>query len=100
MSVCRSRIAGSIDFRQCTGLHRTVLWQMWWLSMNIPGGGIPETYEYRVKISSMLMHMEGLQNGTDSINPDDSLIPACQSLLLFGVNASTASIDERGVLYV
>jgi len=141
MPVCRSRIAGSIDFRQCTGLHRTVLWQMWWLSMNISGGGIPETYEYRVKISPMLMHMEGLQNGTDSINPDellrmptmmgkptgkfmavpmqmdmlnistgysfseklfsdDSLIPACQSSLLFGVNASTASIDEPGVLYV
>ncbi len=113
------------------------------MPMNIPGGGIPETYEYRVKISPMLMHMEGFQNGMDSINPDglpgmptmmrklagkfmvvptqmdmnilnistgysfseklfsdDSLIPECQSLLLFGVNVSTDSIDERGVLYV
>ncbi len=161
------------------------------MPMNISGGGIPETYEYRVRISPILMHMEGLRNGMDSINPDglpgmptmmgkltgkfmtvptqmdmnmlnistgysfseklfggvmlmykqssmgmkfnnmmqmttgrqgfemksegladtmlmskfllfsdDSLIPARQSLLLFGVNVSTDSIDERGVLYV
>ncbi len=43
------------------------------MPMNIPGGGIPETYEYRVKISPALMHMEGLRNGTDSVNPDDLL---------------------------
>lgn len=43
------------------------------MPMNIPGGGIPETYEYRIKISPMLMHMKGLRNGTNSINPDDLL---------------------------
>jgi len=43
------------------------------MPMNIPGGGIPETYEYRIKISPMLMHMEGLRNGTNSINPNDLL---------------------------
>ncbi len=43
------------------------------MPMNILGGGIPETYEYRVKISPMLMHMEGLRDGTNSINPDDLL---------------------------
>ena len=43
------------------------------MPMNIPGGGIPETYEYRVKISPMFMHMEGLRDGTAGINPDDLL---------------------------
>ncbi len=43
------------------------------MPMNIPGGGIPETYEYRLKINTTLMHMEGLRDGTDSINPDDLL---------------------------
>ncbi len=43
------------------------------MPMNIPGGGIPETYEYRVKISPMLMHMDGLRDGTAGINPDDLL---------------------------
>lgn len=43
------------------------------MPMNIPGGGIPETYEYRVKVSTMFMRMEGLREGTESINPDDLL---------------------------
>jgi len=43
------------------------------MPMNIPGGGIPETHEYRVKVSPMLMHMEGLRDGTDSVDPDDLL---------------------------
>lgn len=43
------------------------------MPMNILGGGIPETYEFRFKISPMLMHMDGLRDGTSSVNPQDIL---------------------------
>jgi len=43
------------------------------MPMNIPGGGVPETYEYRFKISPMFMHMEGLRDGTDSVDVDSIL---------------------------
>ena len=43
------------------------------MPMNIPGGGIPETYELRLKLSPMFMHMSGLQSGTQSISPDSLL---------------------------
>ncbi len=43
------------------------------MPMNIPGGGVPETYEFRVKLSPMRMHMEGLRDGTDSIDTDSLL---------------------------
>jgi hypothetical protein len=43
------------------------------MPMNIPGGGVPETHEYRLKISPMFMHMDGLRDGTDSVNANDLL---------------------------
>ena len=43
------------------------------MPMNIPGGGIPETHEFRVKISPMFMHMEGLRDGTGSVEAADIL---------------------------
>lgn len=43
------------------------------MPMNIPGGGIPETHEFRFKISPSFMHMDGLGDGTDDINAADIL---------------------------
>lgn len=43
------------------------------MPMNIPGGGVPETYEYRFKTSIMQMHMDGMRNGTESISTDSLL---------------------------
>lgn len=43
------------------------------MPMNIPGGGIPETNEYRVKISTMQMHMDGLRDGTNAVDGDSLL---------------------------
>ena len=37
------------------------------MPMNIPGGGIPETHEFRFKISPVLMHMGGLRQGTHHV---------------------------------
>ena len=35
------------------------------MPLNIPGGGIPETHEFRFKISEMFMQMDALRDGTD-----------------------------------
>lgn len=43
------------------------------MPMNIMGGGIPETHEFRFKISPMFMRMDGLRDGTDSVDEDDIL---------------------------
>jgi len=43
------------------------------MPLNILGGGVPETNEFRFKISPMLMRMDGLRNGTDSLNTDNLL---------------------------
>ena len=43
------------------------------MPMNILGGGIPETHEFRLKISPMYMRMDGLRDGTDDVDVDDIL---------------------------
>ncbi|VAV82593.1 hypothetical protein MNBD_DELTA01-108 [hydrothermal vent metagenome] len=43
------------------------------MPLNIPGGGVPATYELRVKLSPAFMRMEGMRGGTDSVN-ENSLI--------------------------
>ncbi len=43
------------------------------MPMNIPGGGVPETKEFRFKISPMYMSMDGLLQGTDSVSADSLL---------------------------
>jgi len=43
------------------------------MPMNIPGGGIPETKEFRFKVSPMFMSMDGLADGGDSLSTDSLL---------------------------
>ena len=43
------------------------------MPMNIPGGGIPETHEYRFKLGPSLMHMAGLRDGTHGVSADSLL---------------------------
>ena len=38
------------------------------MPMNIPGGGIPETYEFRLKLQPEFMHMQGLGSGTHDVD--------------------------------
>jgi len=40
---------------------------------NIAGGGIPETYEFRFKISPEFMRMEGMRQGVTSVNESSLL---------------------------
>lgn len=43
------------------------------MPLNIPGGGIPVTKEFRVKFGTRFMHMDGLQDGTDEVGVGESL---------------------------
>jgi hypothetical protein len=43
------------------------------MPMNIPGGGVPETKEFRFKVSPMFMSMDGLADGGDSVSADSLL---------------------------
>jgi len=38
------------------------------MPMNIPGGGVPETHEFRFKITPIFMRMEGLRDGTSRVD--------------------------------
>lgn len=74
------------------------------MPMNIPGGGIPETYEYRLKISPTLMHMEGLRDGTEGVNPDDLLgmpamgkfmaVPTSMDMSMLNISAGYSFTDD------
>ena len=43
------------------------------MPMNIPGGGVPETNEFRVKLSPMWMSMKGLRDGIHGVS-DNTLL--------------------------
>lgn len=79
------------------------------MPMNIPGGGVPETHEFRVKLSPMSMHMEGLRDGTNSIDPDSLLgmpvmmgsptgkymaVPLSMDMNMFNVTAGYSFSDD------
>ena len=82
------------------------------MPMNIPGGGIPETYEYRVKISPMFMHMDGLRDGSDSVDPDSLLgmpamgrfmaVPTRMDMRMLNIAAGYSFSDELfgGIMFM
>lgn len=43
------------------------------MPMNTPGGGTPETYEFRIKSTPMWMQMDGMIDGDSTINEQDLL---------------------------
>jgi len=43
------------------------------MPMNIPGGGIPETHEFRFKIQPMFMRMQGLRNAASNVDGNSLL---------------------------
>lgn len=43
------------------------------MPMNIPGGGIPETHEFRFKVQPEIMHMSGLRRGTSNVDANNIL---------------------------
>ena len=66
------------------------------MPMNIPGGGVPETHEFRVKLSPMTMHMEGLRDGTSSVDGDSLLgMPMMMGMPTGKFMAVPTSMDMR-----
>jgi len=57
------------------------------MPMNIPGAGVPETHEFRFKISPMIMSMNGLRDGTDSVSSDSLL--GSQNMGMSGMDSSS-----------
>ena len=51
------------------------------MPMNTPGGGIPETHEWRIKLTPMIMSMSGLQDGDSSISKNDLLMNGMSSAM-------------------
>jgi len=43
------------------------------MPLNIPGAGVAETHEFRIKVSPSFMHMDGLTEGTSDIDPESLL---------------------------
>ena len=74
------------------------------MPMNIPGGGVPETYEYRVKFSPMTMHMEGLRDGTNTVDGDNLLgmpamgkfmaVPTSMDMNMLNITAGYSFSDD------
>jgi len=66
------------------------------MPMNIPGGGVPETHEFRFKLSPIFMRMDGLLEGTDEVKPKSIIgmpskgkfMAAQRSMNMYMVNAS------------
>jgi len=43
------------------------------MPLSIPGAGVAETHEFRIKISPSFMHMDGLTQGTNDVDPESLL---------------------------
>ena len=61
------------------------------MPMNIPGGGVPETHEFRFKVTPMFMHMDGLLSGTSRVDPASILGTPAPGVYM----AAPTSMDMR-----
>jgi len=74
------------------------------MPMNIPGGGVPETAEFRFKLTPSLMHMDGLRDGTSSVSassllgvPADGVYmaaPESMDMTMLGLSAGYSFTDD------
>ncbi|RMH62315.1 MAG: hypothetical protein D6678_01385 [Zetaproteobacteria bacterium] len=64
------------------------------MPMNIPGGGVPETHEFRFKIQMHQMHMSGLQSGGHNVAVQDVLgMPVMMGMPTGKYMAAPTSMD-------
>jgi len=87
------------------------------MPMNIPGGGVPETHEFRLKINPVYMHMDGLVDGTDSVSAVSLLgmpvmagmptgkymaVPENMSMSMFNMMAGYSFTDDffAGIMFM
>ena len=66
------------------------------MPMNVPGGGIPETHEFRVKLQPMMMRMSGLRTGTSNTDINSVLgMPVMMGKATGKYMAAPESMDMR-----
>ncbi len=66
------------------------------MPMNIPGGGIPETHEFRFKLSAMTMGMEGLTRDGNAVSAASQLgMPVMMGAATGKFMAVPTSMDMR-----
>ncbi|MFQ5509125.1 MAG: hypothetical protein ACE5FN_07290 [Leptospirillia bacterium] len=82
------------------------------MPMNIPGGGIPETHEFRIKLTPTVMRMDGLQSGTSSLDPSTLLgmpgmgkymaVPSTMDMKMLNLSAGYSFSDRffGGVMFM
>lgn len=82
------------------------------MPMNISGGGVPETNEFRFKLNPVFMRMDGLLEGTEDVQPESILgmpsmgkfMAAQRSMDMYMVNASAGySFTDRffgGIMFM
>ncbi|MDX8402814.1 MAG: hypothetical protein R8K54_00215, partial [Mariprofundaceae bacterium] len=64
------------------------------MPMNIPGGGVPETKEFRFKITPSFMRMEGLRDGTNHVDGASLLgMPAAGKFMAVQENMDMAMLN-------
>jgi len=66
------------------------------MPMDIPGGGIPETHEFRIKIQPSIMHMSGLRRGSSNVDTASVLgMPVMMGKATGKYMAAPTSMDMR-----
>ena len=78
------------------------------MPLNIMGAGVPETKEFRFKVSPMTMHMEDLSDGGDSIDGDTLLgnpymaVPTAMDMQMLNITAGYSFTDDLfgGVMFM
>jgi len=64
------------------------------MPMNIPGGGIPETHEFRFKIQPMFMRMQGLRSGASNVDSNSLLgAPAAGKYMAVPINMNMSMLN-------
>jgi len=64
------------------------------MPMNIPGGGIPETHEFRFKIQPMFMRMQGLRSGASNVDGNSLLgTPAAGKFMAVPINMDMSMLN-------
>jgi len=74
------------------------------MPMNIPGGGVPETHEFRFKLSPQFMRMDGLLEGRDDVEPQSIIgmpamgkfmaAPTDMNMYMLGASAGYSFTDR------
>ena len=69
------------------------------MPLNIPGGGVPETHEWRLKLSGTYMNMPRLRDGTNSVSTSEALqdfmaVPTEMNMTMTSLSVAYSFTDD------